>query len=233
MSGPDTDYDPRVWLERSGILFLNRGQSVAAAGAFMRFLEREPGHSNAWYGLGNALFTSEVHDFSILRDAAATLKRSLVENPQNEMAQELLDGLVERDLFSPDQLEEIAAFGTDFGDLEERLGFHDQTFAEAMKALSNPPERMQIVMWLSVFDEPAAIEILIAALDDEFQHVRMAALKRLRGDDPRIEVKLRKLVSSDWAHDSEPYLSMALKRLARASGDDGHWSLALLESLES
>ncbi len=226
------DYDPRAWLERSGVLFLNHRCFAAAANAFSRLLGMEPMYTMGWYGLGNALFciSGKRQDISLLRDAVSSLKRAVQIEPTDKLAVEMLQKIPKLTPFSQDEIAGTPTWTTVPAELNEHIGFTDATFAESMLEIPAPPERMQIVMWLGMLDDECGKEILLQALSDSDPHVRMAALKRIDAteDDPRIEAKMQELAFSEDGEQSEPYLSMALGRLARASADPTHWAARIL-----
>ena len=229
------DYDPRAWLERSGTLFLHYRCFVAAAGAFSRLLAVERTNSLAWYGLANALYclSGQRRDVGLLRDAVSCMKRAVQIDPANKLATELLEAIPQRTPLSHAQVTGVEAFETLPAELSARIGFTVSTFAEAMRAIPGDGERMQIVMWLGMLNEPCATEILLAAVDDSDPHVRMAALKRLdaSADDPRLAAKMQQLAFSDAGRECEPYLSMALNRFASATTAPDHWAARVLAAL--
>lgn len=234
------DEDLRSWLERSGRLFQNCSCFVAAVGAFSRLLRAQPTSPKAWYGLAEALFClsgqesdgQESH-LDLLGDAVSCAKSSLQGDPPHELASELMDTMAREAPLSRDQMASAEAFSAVPTELSERVGYTDLTFAEAMLQIPLHGQRMQVVMWLGILDEPCGREILLTALDDSNLDVRMAALKRLKAsDDARIVAKVKELASSEAGRSCEPYLSMALTRFARSGTESGHWAVHLLESIK-
>lgn len=227
--------DPRAWLERSGLLFLQHQCYTAAIASFSRLVLEEPSYAMGWYGLGNSIFcySGQNEDLDLLREGVSCAKRAKQLDPENKIAANLIEIAASR---TPLSAEEVGAapVATEIpANLPERTGFTDTTFAASASTFSDPGERMLIVMLLGSFDESWATEILLAALDDPDPHVRMASLKRLNPacSNRRIDEKLQQLAFSDNREEIEPYLTYALDAFAREAGDENHWASRILAVL--
>jgi|GEM_PF-6105557 len=229
------EHDPRAWLERAGLLFLQHQCYTASIASFSRLVQIEPSYAMGWYGLGNSLFcySGQNQDLDLLRDGVSCAKRAQELDPANNIAANLIEIVASRTPLPAEEVENAPVANEIPTDLPERTGFTDTTFARSTATFADPGERMLIVMLLGSFNEPWSTEILLAALGDPDHHVCMAALKRLNpaGGDRRIDEKLQQLAFSDDREQIEPYLTFALSAFAREAGDEDHWAARILNVL--
>ncbi len=234
---PFDDYDPRAWLERSALLFLQHQSFAASIEVFSRLIHIEPAYSMAWYGLSNALigYSGETRDIALLRDAVAYAKHAMTLDPTNQFAQDLVHNTATRTPLTTEDIDAIQPITAVSPALREHTHYTDSTLAAALDAFSSSGERMQIIMWLGALEDPSAVEILVRGLSDTDSHVRMATLKRLApedGRDTRIRHAIVSLAKSEESASTEPYLSMALKRFTSKEGHDNQWAIDALVDLE-
>lgn len=231
---PERDpYDPDIQLENAALLFLTRGPLPVAIALFAYLGERHPHHSPPWYGLGNGLarLARERRSRPLLELAIAALRRSLQEDPDNQLSPQLLGLLRDRSGLAASVFAAIPAYDGSPLDLLPLIGFSPGMLADATLALPQWQDRMSAVMYLRQQGIEAFVPALVAAVErDPHPHVRMAALKCLGrwGDRADVRLCLERLVNrGDWRQ-LQPYVTMALRpiqadwaqRLARQIGAD-------------
>lgn len=219
------DYDPRAWLERSGLLCLKHLAYSASIECFMRLVKIEPNYSMAWYGLSAAAYSASgsTRNLDLLRQSVAVLKHCLVVDPDNTFASKFYDAipnqtpLTESDLLSIEASSQLK--------MPPELAFNTNSFAECLPTIPDAGERMQLIMWLGTFDNESSTELLLAGLQDSDAGVVRATLKRLvsKNQDERIPSVLDGMHSSGSYLNYEPYFSMAARRFGLPFASAGNF----------
>ncbi|MVU82333.1 hypothetical protein GPX89_34500 [Nocardia sp. ET3-3] len=207
-------YDPDTRLEKAGLLFLTRSSTlVVAVGLFAYLVDRVPNASPPWYGIGNGLsrLAYEQHSLPLFRYSVAALRRSLVEDPENRLARELLDTMRGWDALSDSEFAEVHAFEGSPLTLLPRLGFTAAALVDATMALPRD-DRMRIILWLRPQGIEDFVPVLIAAVQDPDEHIRMTAIEYLGywGDRSDVRECFERLVNSGEHRELQPYAGMAL-----------------------
>ncbi|MEO1529577.1 MAG: hypothetical protein AAFX06_29495 [Planctomycetota bacterium] len=225
-SGPANfgDYDPRAWLERSGLLLLKHGQFPASIECLHRLVSIEPEYSMAWYGLSTAIYSASnaARDLGLLKQAVAVLKHCLRVDSANRHADRVLKAISTQTPLSDSDVKAIEASAS--FQLPVDLQFSKETFAESLSVIPTPGERMQFVMWMGTFEDESSRELLVAALSDSDDGVVRSTLKRLPSDaDDRVRQALQHMFESGVYEQYQPYFSMATKRLDLPFPETSPW----------
>ena len=218
------DYDPRAWLERSALLFLNHGAYSASIECLSRLTAIEPEYSMGWYGLSTVIYlaAAEASSIELLKQSIAVLKHSVSVDATNEMASKSLAAMAKQTPLEPAEVEGIEP-SAEFW-LPADLQFTATTFADCLKDIPTAGERMQLVMWLGTFDDESSTELLAAALTDADPGVVRATLKRLPVDASATVIEtLTRMHDSGNSELYEPYFSMAARRLNLPLATSAPW----------
>ncbi|MCP4109698.1 MAG: hypothetical protein GY749_29965 [Desulfobacteraceae bacterium] len=230
------DYNPIQAFESAAITFLNQNLYVSAACIFVNIVEINPENSMAWYGLANSLYclAGKEGDLSILELSMSCVYRSLEEDNTNSMAAELSDWIINNTPLHPDVYSDCSPFNEDPKLILNQVGFTRECVANDFTRLESWQERMQIVMWLYDINEPYYADILIKALNDLHNDVKMAALKRIGpfGNQSEIRDKLENMLITEEFINIEPYFSIALGNIYRNADDSYEWVETLSQKLD-
>ena len=220
------DYDPRAWLERSALLFLNYDAFAASIECFKRLTTAAPGYSMSWYGLSTAVYavSGTIGNLDLLQRSISLLKHCLSLDPTNPHANAFLKALPEQTPLTQTDIDSIAAC-SNIPSLPVEFEFYPTVFADVLKSIDSAGDRMQIIMWLGTFDDESATELLLAGLEDVDEGVVRASLKRLdaNGSDRRIPKMLSTMHTAGKTQNYEPYFSMAAKRFKMPFAKEGNF----------
>ncbi|MEM9162824.1 MAG: hypothetical protein AAGC54_07115 [Cyanobacteria bacterium P01_F01_bin.4] len=230
-------YDPKSGLENAGLQFLQQARYLCAINCFGELATLEPTYDMAWYGLGNALFSlaGERRDLEILKLSLACLRRTLVENENNDLALELEGWINRQTPLSAETFQACRAYQKSPDAIAATLGFNAQTLLEAWHDIKTPQTRMQIIMWLAPHYETHVGELLLAALTDPNQDVQMAALKRIYpwGDQQNVQYQIATLVDTDAYLTLEPYVSRTIHQISHTHPAAQGWAMILQRKIKA
>ncbi len=229
------DYDPIQAFESAAITFLNQNLYVSASCIFVNVVEIDPENSMAWYGLANSLYclAGQGGDLSILELSMSCVYRSLEEDSNNGMAAELSEWIRNNTPLHPDVYSDCSPFNEDPKLILTQIDFTQESVANDFIMLESWQERMQVVIWLYDINEPYYVDILIKALDDPYDDVKMAALKRIGpfGNRGEIRDKLENMLITEEFVKIEPYFSIALDNIYRNIDDSYEWIETMAQKL--
>lgn len=227
--------DPRYGMEQAGCLFVDERLALPATVAFSMLVDAAEDYSMGWYGLGNALYGQafQTQGTSLLELACAACKRSLNIDPSNQFAKELMTCLVERTPLTQELTDAVPPCTQRGEDIMGLVNSSPLVFAEGYKSIDRWQRRMQVVMWLGGVQHELTDELLIAAVADPNDSVKRAAMKRIGAWGHRTDLRknLTALAESDTRADLEPYLGMAVRRIATKDPENGFWAQDLAKRL--
>ena len=223
-------------LERAALLLMHRNRFSAAAAVFCFWLRENSSNANGYYGLGISLFChgSQAREIRYLNPSISCLKRAVEIDRDHEPSLALLAAMDERTPLSNEDVLVIPAFEGEMDEFLQLIDYDSSSLVREIMSLEDADERMTLLMVLSGLELPFSGEIIIESLEDPSDHVRMAALKRLdpSNHDPRIRASLEKLAYTDEGDRCQPYLMMALERIAENSEEET-WAAEIFQTMKS
>lgn len=163
---------PDVLLERAAIELLNHNLLEAAVGPFTLLADRQPHHTMAWYALGNCFMrlshAAEGEKYMLLSQLSIRcLKRSLLEDKNNKIAQELLSVMRLHPGITADMYENFTPFNGHFSELLDAVPFNPATLTEAINAFTEWQDRQFLVMCLGEQENPIFVPLLLDVVESD------------------------------------------------------------------
>lgn len=169
-------------LEDATVLYVKAQAWQASIGLFAELARIESDNTNAWLGIGSALWRLSLHQPELLEPAVSALKRAVDENQRalNKSPKQLLFNASQSATKAGINVDAIKAFSGDPKHFAESVQFTPQTLLDATRTLGID-DRAQLVSLLSevpgeLFD--ALLNDL--AENDADSNVRVIAAKSLR-----------------------------------------------------
>lgn len=217
------------YYEKAGIIFSHEENAFMSLNLFLDALFIEPDNSMIWYECGDSLLSVAIkaQNASLIDKAIFCIQKSTELDSTNMHSKNMMETL-KKDPALLNKINSIKQYTLD--DLKSlRADIISDHLITFFKSFNNRENQISLIMFLGETRDNKYFELLKhCILNEEDQHVRFSALKRIHHfqEKNNLEAIFKKIIDDKSRKDYEPYFSMSLSQI------NTNWSHELLKESE-
>ncbi|MBB2148641.1 tetratricopeptide repeat protein [Pedobacter gandavensis] len=225
--------------EQISLTYLHEQNYAASVHFFLFCVKLQPEHSNAWYGLGDAICelaneqkSGEIYDLGV-----SFIKKSLSIDPNNEYPRSILAMMTQSTDVGPQRIQGIPTFNEkNISEIKERFTLKQEALAASFKSCSDD-NRIRLAMFLCDVSDHFSFNLLNeAVINDKNLHVKLAIMKRLYvySAHPPLKETFEYLAEENRWRSYNPYFYLTLKQISYILPqiNKTDWATKILEAID-